>query len=58
MGPSRNINTNGYATYNNVKIKEIQKRLPTLEQINTCIEKAETEYLDKRAKRKVTINGF
>lgn len=48
----------GIATYNNIKIKEIQKRLPTLEQINTCIEKAETEYLDKRAKRKVTINGF
>ncbi len=48
----------GIATYNNIKIKEIQKRLPTLEQITTCIEKAETEYLDKRAKRKETINGF
>ena len=34
----------GVATYDNVKIKEIQNHLPTAEQIKQQIELAEEEY--------------
>ena len=33
----------GVATYSNVKIEEIQAQLPTVDQINACIERAEEE---------------
>ena len=42
----------GVATYDNVKIKEIQDQLPTAEQIHQQIELAEEEYkLNLREKR-------
>ena len=37
----------GVATYDNVYIEEIQKQLPTLEQIQTCIEQAEADIMKK-----------
>ncbi len=38
----------GVATYDNIKIKEIQEYLPTAEQIQQQIEIAEEEYKMKR----------
>lgn len=38
----------GVATYSNVKIEEVRAQLPTTEQIKTCIELAEEEYLQKK----------
>ena len=41
----------GVATYDNIKIKEIQEYLPTAEQIQQQIEIAEEEYKMKRGKK-------
>ena len=38
----------GVATYDNIHIREIQKQLPTTEQIKAVIEAAESEFLDKK----------
>ncbi len=38
----------GVATYNNVRVKEIQERLPTMEQFMAVIDAAETEYLENQ----------
>lgn len=38
----------GVATYSNVKIEDIRAALPTTEQINACIERAEEEYRKKQ----------
>jgi len=38
----------GVATYDNVHIKEIQKQLPTTEQIKAVIEAAESDFLEKK----------
>ena len=43
----------GVATYDNVKIKEIQEYLPTAEQINKQLELAEEEYKMNINKEKV-----
>ena len=44
----------GVATYDNVKIKEIQEHLPTAEQIKQQIELAEQEY-KMNTKKKVDL---
>lgn len=38
----------GVATYHNVRIKEIQKHLPTAEQFQQCIEQAEEDFAKSR----------
>ncbi len=37
----------GVATYDNVRVKEIQEKLPTMEQFKAVIDEAETEFLEK-----------
>lgn len=38
----------GVATYDNVKLEDIQAQLPTVDEINQCVERAEKEYLQRR----------
>lgn len=38
----------GVATYDNVKLEDIQAQLPTVDEINQCVERAEREYLQRR----------
>ena len=37
----------GVATYDNVRIREIQEHLPTAEQLHQCIEEAEADFKNK-----------
>lgn len=39
----------GVATYSNVNVEEIQKQLPTSEEIKMIVEQAETDYLEKKS---------
>ena len=43
----------GVATYDNIRIKEIQEHLPTAEQIQKQVEIAEKEYYDKKNTEKI-----
>ena len=40
----------GVATYDNVRIREIQEQLPTTEQIKAVIEQAEEDFVRNRQK--------
>lgn len=39
----------GVATYSNVNVEEIQKQLPTSEEIKMIVEQAEANYLEKKS---------
>lgn len=45
----------GVATYDNIRIKEIQEHLPTAEQIQKQVEIAEKEYYDKKNTEKIRL---
>jgi hypothetical protein len=42
----------GVATYDNVRIKEIQEQLPTPEQIKEIVDQAEQDYLQEKQEKK------